>query len=866
MTNGRCGPRLQNLFRSFSPRSGACTVSPRWAPTAWPSRVGAALLVVVVSVLVVEKAWAIPACTAADVIAQEVNCGPTGNCVIAKVYEIPPDAPCVFDFSGRNVTLSSTARINVGSGDLTIRCANFTMSPGALIDGQGTATSGRSANGGRVRIASSGAVDIQGATNNRSRIDVSANTAAGVIQIEATGSVAINGRLVASNLRATADGGSIAVIAGGNITSNSSPITEIVATGGSQAPKGGGAIDLEAGGNIALASNTVIDVRGSNGGTVDLSADGELNFGGANGNATSAGGSGATISLSAGRRVVVTGTILANGGGGTEVGGEGGSLSVETLLGNAEFQANVRVEGAAPDGDGGDIDIDVNGDIRLSTGVTVSAKSNGSFGVGGTVALTAARDVLTSSQTATALDVSGGGGGGGLDIVAGRHVVLNAPVDVSANAAGGTGGDVSITAGDGAVGNVMVANTVNVSGGGCSVDEGCGAGGTTDVEGCDITISSVGRLNANAPGEAGSHQITARKQLRVDGSVTAQKTLASGSDGSISVFHPVSLAPILASNSVRPAPTMNPRPFCTAENPFDDCLVPCPVCGNRTVEFPERCDDGNTANCDGCSSFCQIEDCPPAEFCFGNVACDVQLGCAICPDAPTPTPSSTPTPTNTPTITATPTVTATPTATRTQTPSVTPTSSRTPTATSTLTPTSTTTATAPPTATASLTPTASATVTATQTATVTPTVSPTPTPTNTLTPSVTATATPTPTPTPTASATATFPPTSVPTATVTSSATASPTSSRSPTPTNTTTATPEPTATPTERTPASCVGDCNGDHEVTIDELVQMVNIALGLANLEQCPAGDADGEGGITIDEIIRAVSVALGVQACEP
>lgn len=866
MTNGRCGPRLQNLFRSFSPRSGACTVSPRWAPTAWPSRVGAALLVVVVSVLVVEKAWAVPACTAADVIAQEVNCSPTGNCVIAKVYEIPPDAPCVFDFSGRNVTLSSTARINVGSGDLTIRCANFTMSPGALIDGQGTATSGRSANGGRVRIASSGAVDIQGATNNRSRIDVSANTAAGVIQIEATGSVAINGRLVASNLRATADGGSIAVIAGGNITSNSSPITEIVATGGSEAPKGGGAIDLEAGGNIALASNTVIDVRGSNGGTVDLSADGELNFGGANGNATSEGGSGATISLSAGRRVVVTGTILANGGGGTEVGGEGGSLSVETLLGNAEFQASVRLEGAAPDGDGGDIDIDVNGDIRLSTGVTVSAKSNGSFGVGGTVALTAARDVLTSSQTATALDVSGGGGGGGLDIVAGRHVVLNAPVDVSANAAGGTGGDVSITAGDGAVGNVMVANTVNVSGGGCSVDEGCGAGGTTDVEGCDITISSVGRLNANAPGEAGSHQITARKQLRVDGSVTAQKTLASGSDGSISVFHPVSLAPILASNSVRPAPTMNPRPFCTAENPFDDCLVPCPVCGNRTVEFPERCDDGNTANCDGCSSLCQIEDCPPAEFCFGNVACDVQLGCAICPDAPTPTPSSTPTPTNTPTITATPTVTATPTATRTQTPSVTPTSSRTSTATSTLTPTSTATATAPPTATASLTPTASATVTATQTATVTPTVSPTPTPTNTLTPSVTATATPTPTPTPTASATATFPPTTVPTATVTSSATASPTSSRSPTPTNTTTATPEPTATPTERTPASCVGDCNGDHQVTIDELVQMVNIALGLANLEQCPAGDADGEGGITIDEIIRAVSVALGVQACEP
>jgi len=53
---------------------------------------------------------------------------------------------------------------------------------------------------------------------------------------------------------------------------------------------------------------------------------------------------------------------------------------------------------------------------------------------------------------------------------------------------------------------------------------------------------------------------------------------------------------------------------------------------------------------------------------------------------------------------------------------------------------------------------------------------------------------------------------------------------------------------------------------VTIDELVQMVNIALGFADLERCQAGDADGNGEITIDEIIRAVNVALGVQTCEP
>ena len=56
-----------------------------------------------------------------------------------------------------------------------------------------------------------------------------------------------------------------------------------------------------------------------------------------------------------------------------------------------------------------------------------------------------------------------------------------------------------------------------------------------------------------------------------------------------------------------------------------------------------------------------------------------------------------------------------------------------------------------------------------------------------------------------------------------------------------------------------CVGDCNGDGEVTIDELLKLVNIALGNSALADCPAGDADGSGDITINEIIAAVNNAL-------
>jgi hypothetical protein len=67
------------------------------------------------------------------------------------------------------------------------------------------------------------------------------------------------------------------------------------------------------------------------------------------------------------------------------------------------------------------------------------------------------------------------------------------------------------------------------------------------------------------------------------------------------------------------------------------------------------------------------------------------------------------------------------------------------------------------------------------------------------------------------------------------------------------------------RAPAQvCVGDCDSLGHVTVEEVLTMVNIALGNDSVSSCGAGDANGDSQITIDEILAAVNNALS--GCPP
>ncbi len=57
----------------------------------------------------------------------------------------------------------------------------------------------------------------------------------------------------------------------------------------------------------------------------------------------------------------------------------------------------------------------------------------------------------------------------------------------------------------------------------------------------------------------------------------------------------------------------------------------------------------------------------------------------------------------------------------------------------------------------------------------------------------------------------------------------------------------------------NCAGDCNGDEEVAINELITCVNIALAELPMDTCLAADADGGGEVEINDLIAAVNAAL-------
>jgi hypothetical protein len=116
-----------------------------------------------------------------------------------------------------------------------------------------------------MTIQTTGAVAVQRSGSSIGRINVSGDAVGGTISIQAGGAVNISGDLHADKLSSLASGGSIVIVATGDlITTSTSAISAI----GSKL--GSGTIDFSAGGRVDLGAT--IDVSGDEGGSFDVDA------------------------------------------------------------------------------------------------------------------------------------------------------------------------------------------------------------------------------------------------------------------------------------------------------------------------------------------------------------------------------------------------------------------------------------------------------------------------------------------------------------------------------------------------------------------------------------------------------------------
>jgi hypothetical protein len=58
---------------------------------------------------------------------------------------------------------------------------------------------------------------------------------------------------------------------------------------------------------------------------------------------------------------------------------------------------------------------------------------------------------------------------------------------------------------------------------------------------------------------------------------------------------------------------------------------------------------------------------------------------------------------------------------------------------------------------------------------------------------------------------------------------------------------------------SACIGDCNEDDVVRIDELILSADIALRARSVELCPRADGNNDGKVGIEEVVRAVDNTL-------
>lgn len=485
-------------------------------------------------------------------------CAPAANpCVIGA--NVVVDSGTIIDVGARDLVIAANKTLTVsGAGILVIYAHDVTLESSAKI-----VAGGQDGFGGDVLIDATGTVDLQ----TGSRIDVQAGFGG---DIDITANVfQLDGQLRASATARDGDGGIVSITTTLDTTIGGQGILD---NGGDRFASGG-FVDAYAGGDLVVSATITAKGGDGDGGDVDLEAAGDvvttfageiLSF------ATWPFGSGGATSLTAGGSVTIGGQILARGQGDLfEGGGDGGDLDVIADGGDVTVTAPIELDGSAPDGSGGFVDLFATGAIVLNGPLSVTS---GREGDGGDVLLTSEDVRVNAPMTLTAGFI-----GGDVDVFATGDVTFTSL------------GDVDVSASDGPYGQY---------------------GGIFDVAACSIDIQAGAELLAvgNGTSPRASIRLQGIHSLRVAGTVQAGAFIELRYKDALPVFVPGFV--MIPTPSQVYDPTL---PCCAACNTTTTVIGTTTTtlvsmgCGDGILGPGEVCDDGNPFDGDCCSSTCQFE-------------------------------------------------------------------------------------------------------------------------------------------------------------------------------------------------------------------------------------------------------------------
>jgi large exoprotein involved in heme utilization and adhesion len=492
-------------------------------------------------------------------------------------------------------------------GEVTVNAANLSV----LTNGEIASATFGAGNGGRVLVNVAGQLTIDGRSQNplspsatgiTSEAFFGSTGSAGDVSITAGALSVVNNGALAAGTFGPGDAGSVAATAGSVSLSAGGAIQSFTSGSGT-----GGTVTVSALGDILINGSGAFGLPSSissaalpgstgRGGAVTLSGRNITISGGAFiSSGTFGAGDGGTVQLTALGDVLINGTgaaLLPSGISSAANSGSTGRAGAVTLSGR-----NITISGGASinsvtfgAGDGGTVqltaldDVLINGsgsvllngifsnttsgstgragavtlsgrNITISGGASISSATAGA-GDGGTVQLTALGDVLINGSGAALLPtissaaLPGSTGRAGAVTLSGRNITISGGAQISSGTEGaGNGGTVQVTA----LGDVLINGSglappggifAGPPGGISSEAFSTGRAGAVTLTGQNITVRSGGLISSATAGagDGGTVQVTALGSLSLtdpgSGIIASAASTASGNAGSVTVSAP----------------------------------------------------------------------------------------------------------------------------------------------------------------------------------------------------------------------------------------------------------------------------------------------------------------------------------------